>query len=83
MTFCGLKKIIFGHFSRFLAFFKISFFSLQHPNYNTEDMSPVRLAMDCPVIQLWIIKRFPIFLFNSDLHALVTYKHIIMPLNIL
>ena len=30
----GLKMIIFGHFSRFLAFFKISFYSLQHPNYN-------------------------------------------------
>ena len=33
MTFLGLKMIIFGHFSRFLASFKISFSSLQHPNY--------------------------------------------------
>ena len=33
MTFLGLKMIIFGHFSRFLAFFKISFSSLQHPSY--------------------------------------------------
>ena len=33
MTFLGLKMIIFGHFSSFLASFKISFSSLQHPNY--------------------------------------------------
>ena len=33
MIFFGLKMIIFGHFSRFLAFFKISFSSLQHPIY--------------------------------------------------
>ena len=31
MTFLGLKMIIFGHFSPFLASFKISFSSLQHP----------------------------------------------------
>ena len=31
MIFVGLKMIIFGHFSRFLASFKISFSSLQHP----------------------------------------------------
>ena len=35
MRFLGLKMIIFGHFSRFLAFFKISFSSLQHLNYIT------------------------------------------------
>ena len=35
MTFLGLKMIIFGHFSRFLVSFKISFSSLQHPTYNT------------------------------------------------
>ena len=35
MTFLGLKIIIFGHFSRFLAFFKISFSSLQHPNHSS------------------------------------------------
>ena len=34
MTFLGLKMIIFGHFSRFLASFKISFSSLQHPNHD-------------------------------------------------
>ena len=34
MTFLGLKMIIFGHFSRFLASFKISFTSLQHPKYD-------------------------------------------------
>ena len=33
MTFLCLKMIIFGHFSRFLASFKISFSSLQHPNH--------------------------------------------------
>ena len=33
MTFLDLKMIIFGHFSRFLAPFKISFLSLQHPTY--------------------------------------------------
>ena len=33
MTFLGLKMIIFGHFSTFLGFFKISFSSLQHPSY--------------------------------------------------
>ena len=31
MTFLGLKMIIFGHFSRFLGSFEISFSSLQHP----------------------------------------------------
>ena len=31
MTFLGLKMIIFGHFSRFLASFNISSSSLQHP----------------------------------------------------
>ena len=31
MTFLGLKMIIFGLFSRFLASFKIAFSSLQHP----------------------------------------------------
>ena len=30
----SLKIIIFGHFSRFLASYKISFSSLQHPIYN-------------------------------------------------
>ena len=35
MTFLGLQMIIFGHFSRFLASFKISFFSLQHPIYKS------------------------------------------------
>ena len=34
MTLLGLKMIIFGHFSRFLASFKISFTSLQHPSHN-------------------------------------------------
>ena len=34
MTFLGLKMINFGHFSRFLTFFNISFSSLQHPNHN-------------------------------------------------
>ena len=34
MPFLGLKMIIFGHFSRFLAAFKFSFSSLQHPSYN-------------------------------------------------
>ena len=43
MTFLGLKMIIFGHFSRFLASFKISFSSLQHPNYNRE----VRVKNSC------------------------------------
>jgi len=33
MTFLGLKIIIFGHFARFLASFKISCSSLQHPSY--------------------------------------------------
>ena len=33
MTFLSLKMIIFGHCSRFWAFFKFSFSSLQHPNY--------------------------------------------------
>ena len=36
MTFLGLKMIIFGHFSRFLASFKISFSSLQHPTYKSK-----------------------------------------------
>ena len=36
MTFFALKMIIFGHFSRFLAFFKLSFSSLQHPNYEPD-----------------------------------------------
>ena len=35
-TFLGLKMIIFGHFSSFLASFKISFSSLQHPNYDPD-----------------------------------------------
>ena len=35
----GIKMIIFGHFSRFLASFKISFSSLQHPTYNTLKLS--------------------------------------------
>ena len=35
MIFLGLQIIIFGHFSRFLASFKISFSSLQHPTHNT------------------------------------------------
>ena len=34
MTFSGLKMIIFGHFLRFLASFKISFSSLHNPNHN-------------------------------------------------
>ena len=36
MTYMGLKMIIFGLFSRFLASFKISFSSLQHPKHNEE-----------------------------------------------
>ena len=36
MTFLGLKMIIFGYFSRFLASFKISFSSLQHPTHNRQ-----------------------------------------------
>ena len=36
MTIFGLKMIIFGHFSRFLAFFKISFSSLCHPTHNAD-----------------------------------------------
>ena len=36
MTILGLKMIIFGHFSRFLASFKISFSSLQHPTYKSD-----------------------------------------------
>ena len=35
MTFFGLKMIIFGHFSRFLASLKIYFSSLHNPIYNT------------------------------------------------
>ena len=36
MTFLGLKMILFGHFSRLLASFKISFSSLQHPTHDLE-----------------------------------------------
>ena len=50
MTFLGLKMIIFGHFSRFLASFKISFSSLQHLIYNPQHGSngskadPIRIT---------------------------------------
>ena len=40
MTFLGLKMIIFQNFSKFLASFKISFSSLQHPSYNADILRP-------------------------------------------
>ena len=43
MTFLGLKMIIFGHFSPFLASFKISFSSLQQPSYETKWISRLEL----------------------------------------
>ena len=36
MTFLGLKMTFFGHFSGFLACFKISFSILQHPSYKLD-----------------------------------------------
>ena len=44
IAFLGLKMIIFGHFSRFLAAFKISFSSLQHPNYDELNSGSTRHA---------------------------------------
>ena len=45
MTFLSLKMIIFGNFSRFLASFKISFPSLQHPTYKSYYLSVSQLVI--------------------------------------
>ena len=49
MTFLSLKMIIFDHFSRILASFKISYFSLQHPS----DIISIRTSLIWSLWDAW------------------------------
>jgi len=69
MTFLGLKMIICGHFSRFLASFKFSFSSLQHPKHYIKSV-----FISFPLLLIFITNPGQVNLINIIKARLIQHK---------